>query len=145
MPKITFRGKTYYSEFEMPPNIRRAYQKEQLRRASTKPLTDVVNMPKEVEDAYKRALDREEQSSSSSTQDLPTTDELYRQSAPADMSHLSSDESIYRPSPPVIDPEHSTTEPETGLVLRGLVFGILWSLVLIAVVFLVIQFLRQVL
>ena len=29
MPKIVFRGKTYYSVFEMPPNIRRAYEKEQ--------------------------------------------------------------------------------------------------------------------
>ena len=29
MPKIVFRGKTYYSVFEMPPNMRRAYEKEQ--------------------------------------------------------------------------------------------------------------------
>ena len=29
MPKIVFRGKIYYSVFEMPPNIRRAYEKEQ--------------------------------------------------------------------------------------------------------------------
>ena len=29
MPRIVFRGKTYYSVFEMPPNIRRAYEKEQ--------------------------------------------------------------------------------------------------------------------
>jgi len=28
MPKIVFRGKTYYSEFEMPPNVRQAYRKE---------------------------------------------------------------------------------------------------------------------
>lgn len=28
MPKIVFRGKTYYSVYEMPPNIRRAYEKE---------------------------------------------------------------------------------------------------------------------
>ena len=28
MPKIEFRGKTYYSVYEMPPNIRRAYEKE---------------------------------------------------------------------------------------------------------------------
>ena len=146
MPKITFRGKTYYSEFEMPPNVRRAYQKEQIRTTNTKPLTDVVDMPAEVEDAYKRALHREEQSSASpSTKDLPTTDELYRQSAPADMRHLPSDESIYQPSPPIIDPEYSTIEPELSLVIRGLVFGILWSLVLIGIVFLVIEFFRQVL
>lgn len=29
MPKIVFRGKTYYSVYEMPPNVRRAYEKEQ--------------------------------------------------------------------------------------------------------------------
>ena len=29
MPRIVFRGKTYYSVYEMPPNVRRAYEKEQ--------------------------------------------------------------------------------------------------------------------
>jgi hypothetical protein len=29
MPKIIYRGKTYYSVYEMPPNIRRSYEKEQ--------------------------------------------------------------------------------------------------------------------
>ena len=29
MPKIVFRGKTYYSVYEMPPNVRSAYKKEQ--------------------------------------------------------------------------------------------------------------------
>jgi hypothetical protein len=145
MPKITFRGKTYYSEFEMPPNIRQAYQKEQIRRASTKPLTDMVDMPAEVEDVYRRALDREQQSASPSAEELPTTEELYRQSAPADMRHLPSDESVYRPSAPIIDPDHPMVEPESRLVIRGLLFGILWSLVLIGIVFLVIEVLRQVL
>jgi hypothetical protein len=28
MPRIVFRGKTYFSVYEMPPNIRRAYEKE---------------------------------------------------------------------------------------------------------------------
>jgi hypothetical protein len=146
MPPITFKGKTYNSEFEMPQEIRQAYQEEQVRRSSTKPLTDVVNMPAEVEDVYRRALNREKQSNSSpSTEDLPTIEELYRQSAPANMRHLPSDETVYQPSPPVIDPEYSTIEPESGLVIRGLVFGILWSLVLIGIVFLAIEFFRQIL
>jgi hypothetical protein len=143
MPKITFRGKTYYSEFEMPPNVRRAYQKEQIHRTNTKPLTDVVDMPAEVEDVYRRALDREEQSNSApSTKDLPTTEDLYRQSAPADMRHLPSDESIYQPSAPVIDPDHSTIEPDSGPVLRGLAIGVVCALVIMLIVFLIIQFLR---
>ena len=29
MPKIVFQGKTYYTVYEMPPNVRRAYEKEQ--------------------------------------------------------------------------------------------------------------------
>jgi hypothetical protein len=145
MPKITFRGKTYYSEFEMPPNTRRAYQKEQIHKASTRSLTDVVDMPAEVEDVYRRARDREAQSNAPSTKDLPTTEELYQQSAPEDMRHLPSDESVYRPSAPIIDPDHPLVESESRLVMRGLVFGILWSLVLIAVVFLVIELFRQIL
>ena len=145
MPKITFRGKTYYSEFEMPPNIRQAYQKEQIHGTSTKPLTDVVDMPAEVEDFYRRALDQEKQSASPPTEGLPTTEEFYRQSVPADMRHLPSDESIYRPSGPIIDPEYSTIEPESSMVIRGLVFGILWSLVLMAIVFLAIELFRQIL
>jgi hypothetical protein len=28
MPKIVFRGKTYYSVYQMPPNVRLAYEKE---------------------------------------------------------------------------------------------------------------------
>ena len=34
MPRIVFRGKTYYSVFEMPPNVRRAYEKEQEKARS---------------------------------------------------------------------------------------------------------------
>ena len=34
MPRIVFRGKTYYSVYEMPPNVRRAYEKEQ-KKAGT--------------------------------------------------------------------------------------------------------------
>jgi len=46
MPRIVFRGKTYYSVYEMPPNVRRAYEKEQKKvnldetKEKTKPATD---------------------------------------------------------------------------------------------------------
>ena len=36
MPKIVFRGKTYYSVYEMPPNVRRAYEKEQEKASADK-------------------------------------------------------------------------------------------------------------
>lgn len=146
MPPITFKGKTYNSEFEMPQDVRRAYQEYQIQQSSKKPLTDMVDMPDELKAVYRRALSREEQAGpSQSTNDLPTTEDLYRQSAPEDLKHLPTDERMYRHSSPVIDPEHSTIEPESGLVLRGLVFGILWSLALIAAVFLAIEFFRQIL
>ena len=145
MSRITFNGKTYNSEFEMPQDVRQAYQEYQMHRARTTSLTDVVDMPAEVEDVYRRALKREEeQSSSPSTQDLPTTEELYRQSAPANMRHMPSDESVYQHSQPVIDPQHPTIEPDSGLVIRGLLFGIVISLILIGVIFLAVELLRQV-
>ena len=36
MPRIVFRGKTYYSVYEMPPNVRRAYEKEQKTAGTSK-------------------------------------------------------------------------------------------------------------
>ena len=143
MPQITFRGKTYNSEFEMPQEVRQAYQQSQMRETAARPLSDVVDMPAEVKDVYERALGREEQSiSSESTRDLPTSEELYRQSAPQNMKHLPSDESVYRPSPPVVDPDHATIEPESGTVMSRLVFGILLALGVTLVVYLAVQFFR---
>ena len=45
MPRIVFRGKTYYSVYEMPPNIRRAYEKEQKKVSfsDTKEKTEPAN------------------------------------------------------------------------------------------------------
>jgi hypothetical protein len=144
MPKITFRGKTYNSEFEMPEDVRQAYQEfERRNRTSVKSLTDVVDMPEEVKAIYERALGRVEEESVSSQplSELPKTEDLYRQSAPVDMQHLPSDESIYRPSPPVIDPAKSIIEPEPGLPMGRLVSSVLWVLILAAIAFLVMQFL----
>jgi len=45
MSRIVFRGKTYYSVFEMPPNIRRAYENEQKKVSlnETKEKTEPAN------------------------------------------------------------------------------------------------------
>src|SRR5262245_45047683 len=122
MPKIEFQGKTYNNEFEMPPDIRQAYEKEKERSnetkdASTTSLTDLVEMSPQLKEIYERAQGRVEKTLSSSTpsNELPKTEDIYRQSAPDDMKHLPSDESIYRPSEPLIDPMKSTIEPESGL------------------------------
>jgi hypothetical protein len=149
MPKIEFRGQTYSDEFEMPYEVRQAYLKDKTSRAereksSAKPLTDVVDMSPEVQAIYERALNKVEDKlpSSQETKNLPKTEDIYRQSAPDDMKHLPSDESIYRPSQPLIDPGKSAIEPESAFGVNRLVSSIVWALILIAVVFIILQFLR---
>src|SRR5512143_2027356 len=119
MPRIEFRGKTYDNEFEMPADIRQAYNREKERNSRTgaKPLTDLVDMSPEVKAIYERAVGNVEEklAASRTLNELPKTEDIYRQSAPDDMKHLPSDESIYRPSEPLIDPTKSVIEPEPGL------------------------------
>ena len=144
MPKITFRGQTYNSEFEMPEEVRQEYQEtERRKKVRNESLRDVVDMTPEVRAVYERALSRVEQRSESSQplSDLPKTEDLYRQSAPADMKHLPSDESVYRPSAPVIDPVKSTIEPEPGIVPTRLVSSVVWVIILLAIAYLIMQFL----
>jgi hypothetical protein len=149
MPRIEFRGKIYNSESEMPPDERQAYQREKERRADrnktgTKPLTDIVDMPPEVQAIYERALGKidDKLGSTRPLNELPRTEDIYRQSAPADMKHLPSDESIYRPSRPLIDPANSVIEPEPALRLNRLISSILWVLLMLVVAYLIMQFVR---
>lgn len=149
MSRIVFRGKTYYSVFEMPPNVRRAYEKEQQKQranegnASTaKSLTDLVDMPDEIKEMYERALgDVEDQPvSSRPLNELPDTEDIYRQSAPAEMKNRPSDEILYQPSQPVVDPIPPTIEPEEGIGMRGLVWGVIVALILTGIAFVVSRF-----
>lgn len=144
MPRIVFRGKTYYSVFEMPPNLRRAYEKEQQKAAASqgnnataKSLSDVVDMPDEIREMYERALDREDEKTASPRplEELPKTEDIDRRSAPADMGHLPSDESLYRPSRRVVDPAPPTIEPEEGVGMRGLVWGVIVALILTGIAY----------
>lgn len=149
MPRIVFRGKTYYSVFEMPPAVRRAYEKEQQKAVSkegnisgAKSLTDLVDMPDEIKDMYERALGRAEENpvSSRPLSELPKTEDIYRQSAPSDMKDKPSDEILYQPSRPVVDPMPPTIEPEEGIGLRGLVWGVIVALILTGLAFVVSRF-----
>ena len=132
----------------MPYDVRQAYQSEKERRAAqdqtAKPLSDLVDMSPEVKAMYERALGNVEAKlgSSQRTKDLPKTEDIYRQSAPDDMKHLPSDESIYRPSQPLIDPEKPTIEPESAFGANRFVMSILWAFILVAAVFIIMQFLR---
>ena len=148
MPKIEFRGQTYENELEMPYEIRQAYLRENKQRgtgnASETPLTAVVDMSPEVKAIYERAVDNVEDRlpASQQTKNLPKTEDIYRQSAPDDMKHLPSDESIYRPSEPLIDPGKSVIEPEPAFGMNRFVSSVVWAFILIAVAFVILQFLR---
>jgi len=149
MPKIEFRGKTYNNEFEMPFDVRQAYNEEKERSnkksdASGKSLTDIVEMSPQLKEIYERAQGKVEARpvSSRPLNELPKTEDIYRQSAPDDMKHLPSDESIYRPSEPLIDPAKSVIEPESAFRMNRFVSSIIWALLLVAVVFIIMQFLR---
>jgi len=154
MPRIEFRGKIYNNEFEMPPEVRQAYKKENERRdeknkrsspvdkTGAKSLADIVDMSPEVKAIYERAVGKVEEKLASSrpSSDLPKTDDIYRQSAPDDMKHLPSDESIYRPSQSVIDPGKSTIEPEPGLGMGRFISSIVWALILVAAAYIIMRF-----
>ena len=132
MSKIVFRGKTYNSVFDMPNDIREAYQIEKRRQPTAKsnparPLTDFVEMSDEIRELYERALGNVEDrtSSSKSLSELPTTEEIYRQSAPAHMKNLPSDEIIYRESQPLMPPAHQAIEEDDGPRRLAVTIGLL--------------------
>lgn len=146
MPKIEFRGQTYNDEFEMPYEIRQAYLRERKRldekaESGSQRLTDIVDMSPEVKAIYERAVGKVEQKQQLS-RDLPRTEDIYRQSAPDNMKHLPSDESIYRPSQPLIDPAKSVIEPEPAFPMNRFVSSIVWALMIAALGYLVLQLIR---
>lgn len=133
----------------MPYDVRQAYRREKERRAredksGTQPLSDIVDMSPEIKAIYERALGDVEGKLPSArvAKNLPKTEDIYRQSAPDDMKHLPSDESIYRPSQPLIDPGKSVIEPESAFGMNRFISSIVWALILVAVAFFLLQFLR---
>jgi hypothetical protein len=149
MPKIDFRGKTYNNEFEMPFEIRQAYNEEKERSnpksdTSGKSLTELVEMSPQLKEIYERAQGKVEERpvSPRPLNELPETEDIYRQSAPENMKDLPSDESIYRPSKPLIDPAKSVIEPEPAFGINRFVSSIIWAFLLVAAFFVIMQFLR---
>ncbi|HAV75790.1 MAG TPA: hypothetical protein DCX53_00390 [Anaerolineae bacterium] len=146
MPKIVFRGKTYNSVFEMPNELREAYQVEKRRgpagNNASKPLTDFVEMSDEIRDMYERALGtvKDKSVSSQPLSELPTTEDIYRQSAPSHMKNLPSDESAFRPSPSPVPPAHPAIEEDNGP--RRLVLTIIGVMILAGAAFFVLQYMN---
>lgn len=145
MSRIVFRGKTYNSVFEMPNDIREAYQIEKRKRPAennaAKPLTDFVEMSDEIKELYERAMGKVEERSASSRplSDLPRTEDIYRQSAPSHMQDLPSDESVYRPSPALSPPSQPAIEPDDGA--RRLALTLFVIVVLAGIAFFALQYL----
>jgi hypothetical protein len=133
----------------MPFDIRQAYKEEQERAnknsdTSGKSLTDLVEMSPQLKEIYERAQGKVEERpiASRPLNELPKTEDIYRQSAPENMKDLTSDESIYRPSEPLIDPAKSVIEPEPAFGMNRFVSSIVWALLLVAVFFIIMQLLR---
>lgn len=146
MAKIVFRGKTYNSVFEMPDDIRRAYQIEKRKRPaqtnSSKPLTDYVEMSDKIREIYERALGNVEDRTASSrpVKDLPKAEDIYRQSASPQMRNSMSDEKIYSPSPPLTPPSHNTIEPDNSA--RRLAMTLFVIILLSGIAFFVMQYMN---
>jgi len=144
MSKIVFRGKTYNSVFEMPNDVREAYQIEKRNQpvgnTAAKPLTDFVEMSDEIRELYERALGNVEDRTvlSKPLSELPNTEDIYRQSAPSHMQNMPSDESIYRQSKPLAPPAKPAIEDDNGPRRLAMTLAVL--LLLGGVAFFVMQY-----
>ena len=89
MPKIEFRGRSYNSVFEMPDDVRKAYELE--KRMDYKPdvdklLTDFVEMSDDIKEMYERAVgkaaDKNSQSQKRQRKPKPYSDDDYFKPSP---------------------------------------------------------------
>lgn len=126
MTKIDFQGKTYDSLADMPAKTRHDYfkfkagydisDKEPDKKSDMMP-SGMENMPAEVREIYERVrgdLDAKP-IKASPIDELPKTEDLYRRSAPAGMRNQPSDEIVYKPSPPIIEPPPPIVESDYTL------------------------------
>lgn len=136
MSQIVFRGKTYNNVFEMPDDVRIAYQIEKRKNAgsnsASKSLTDYVKMSDEMRKLYERAAGNVDDKSLSSKplSNLPSADDIFRRSAPPE-------DSMYRPSAMPKPPSHQTIEDDNGSRRLALTFAIL--LLLAGIAFFILQ------
>ncbi|MGD8404391.1 MAG: hypothetical protein PVJ21_12070 [Anaerolineales bacterium] len=126
MTKITFQGKQYDSLADMPAKTRHNYfkfkagydisEKETEKKSDMMP-SGMENMPDEIREIYERVrgdLDAKP-IKASPIDELPKTEDLYRRSAPAGMKNQPSDEIVYKPSPPIIEPPPPIVESDHTL------------------------------
>ena len=123
MTKIIFRGQEYNSLADMPAQVRHDYFKakagydvfesESGDDKSMMP-TGLEQMPDEVRKIYERVLGdlASKPPEANPLDELPDTEELFRRSAPAGMQNVPSDEIVYNPSPPLIEPPPPVIESD---------------------------------
>lgn len=143
MPRIKFRGREYNSLADMPAQVRHDYfksragydvEEEEAKRKPGAMPSGLENMPDEVREIYERVrgdLDAKP-IKTSPVDELPSTEELYRRSAPSGMHNQPSDEVVYKPSPPIIEPPPPIVESDH--TLRRLVLGLAFAVIAIGVV-----------
>jgi len=145
MPKIVYKGKEYQSLADMPAKTRHDYFKakagyEVTEEDKDKANADVLpkgleNMPPDVREIYERVrgdLDAKP-IKASPIDELPRTEDLYRRSAPDAMKDMPSDEVMYKPSPPIIEPPPPIVQSDHTLRRLLIAVGIAVLLIGIAV------------
>jgi len=123
MSKIVFRGKSYNSVFDMPDEIRKAYQIEKRsgpKRESEKLLTDFIEMSDELREMYERAAGNVNIKPPRPQENRP-----------------SSEEKIYQPSPSISMSQKPAIEEDDGP--RRLALTIVLLLLLSGIVLFVMQ------
>jgi hypothetical protein len=135
MSKIVFQGKEYNSLADMPAKTRHDYFKaragyniseEKPEEKSGMMPAGMENMPDEVREIYERVrgdLDAKP-IKSSPIDELPKTEDLYRRSAPKGMRNQPSDEIVYKPSPPLIEPPPPVIESDYTMRRLAIMVGL---------------------
>ena len=148
MTKIVFQGKEYNSLADMPAKTRHDYFKfkagydiseEKPEKKSDVMPSGMENMPDEIREIYERVrgdLDAKP-IKASPIDELPRTEDLYRRSAGA--RNQPSDEIVYKPSPPLIEPPPPVIESDHTLRRLLILMGVALLLVGVAVFFILEQ------
>jgi len=143
MSKIKFRGKEYNSLADMPAKTRHDYFKsragydvteEEPKKKTNMMPSGMENMPDEVREIYERVRGNLDSKpiKTSPIDELPRTEDLYRRSAPASMQNQPSDEVVYNPSPPIIEPPPPIVESDH--TLRRLVVGLAFAMIIVGII-----------
>jgi hypothetical protein len=142
MSTIVFKGKKYNSLADMPAKTRHEYfkakagydilEEEEPKDTGMLP-KGMENMPGEVREIYERVRNNLDAQpiNTSPIDELPKTEDLYRRSAPDGMRDMPSDEILYKPSAPIIEPPPPIIESDH--TMRRLAIAVVVTLLLLGI------------